>query len=287
MKKFAYVALALAIQVSIVKPVEAGIFKFNWDEIVEVGQEIGIDENILGVGSEIDQILSNPERELDRFLQNALDYTINILAMPIDNDCPEILRIVPGPCPSGAGGTGIPTDITMDNIPKTSGGFRTTSFPGVDFFTSNSVVIERDFANLYDQEYARAQAARIMGEAGADWLNQNVATTTVLLQENDLLVQEVAELTKEAETLEVTQDVMKNSIQVQSNMAKIAQNQSRLNATLQASLLSLQQQQASLMQLNANLGEAFDEANRRGRLEREAVYLEGGRSLVYIPGFEW
>ncbi len=284
MKKFAYVALALAIQVSIVKPVEAGIFKFNWDEIVEVGQEIGIDEKILEVGSEIDQILSNPEGELDRFLQNALDYTINVLAMPIDNDCPEILRIVPGPCPSGAGGTGIPT---IDNLPKTSGGFRTTSFPGVDFFTSNSVVIERDFANLYDQEYARAQAARIMGEAGADWLNQNVATTTVLLQENDLLVQEVAELTQEAETLEVTQDVMKNSIQVQSNMAKIAQNQSRLNATLQASLLSLQQQQASLMQLNANLGEAFDEANRRGRLEREAVYLEGGRSLVYIPGFEW
>ena len=284
MKKFAYVALALAIQVSIVKPAEAGIFKFNWDEIVEVGQEIGIDENILEVGSEIDQILSNPEQELDRFLQNALDYTINVLAMPIDNDCPEILRIVPGPCPSGAGGTGIPT---IDNLPKTSGGFRTTSFPGVDFFTSNSVVIERDFANLYDQEYARAQAARIMGEAGADWLNQNVATTTVLLQENDLLVQEVAELTQEAETLEVTQDVMKNSIQVQSNMAKIAQNQSRLNATLQASLLSLQQQQASLMQLNANLGEAFDEANRRGRLEREAVYLEGGRSLVYIPGFEW
>lgn len=284
MKKFAYVALALAIQVSIVKPAEAGIFKFNWDEIVEVGQEIGIDENILEVGSEIDQILSNPEGELDRFLQNALDYTINVLAMPIDNDCPEILRIVPGPCPSGAGGTGIPT---IDNLPKTSGGFRTTSFPGVDFFTSNSVVIERDFANLYDQEYARAQAARIMGEAGADWLNQNVATTTVLLQENDLLVQEVADLTKEAQTLEVTQDVMKNSIQVQSNMAKIAQNQSRLNATLQASLLSLQQQQASLMQLNANLGEAFDEANRRGRLEREAVYLEGGRSLVYIPGFEW
>ncbi len=284
MKKFAYVALALAIQVSIVKPVEAGIFKFNWDEIVEVGQEIGIDEKILEVGSEIDQILSNPEQELDRFLQNALDYTINVLAMPIDNDCPEILRIVPGPCPSGAGGTGIPT---IDNLPKTSGGFRTTSFPGVDFFTSNSVVIERDFANLYDQEYARAQAARIMGEAGADWLNQNVATTTVLLQENDLLVQEVAELTQEAETLEVTQDVMKNSIQVQSNMAKIAQNQSRLNATLQASLLSLQQQQASLMQLNANLGEAFDEANRRGRLEREAIYLEGGRSLVYIPGFEW
>lgn len=284
MKKFAYVALGLAIQVSIIKPAEAGIFEFNWDEIVEVGQEIGLDENILEVGSEIDQILSNPEQELDRFLQNALDYTINVLAMPIDNDCPEILRIVPGPCPSGAGGTGIPT---IDNLPKTSGGFRTTSFPGVDFFTSNSVVIERDFANLYDQEYARAQAARIMGEAGADWLNQNVATTTVLLQENDLLVQEVAELTQEAETLEVTQDVMKNSIQVQSNMAKIAQNQSRLNATLQASLLSLQQQQASLMQLNANLGEAFDEANRRGRLEREAVHLEGGRSLVYIPGFEW
>ncbi|NJO93856.1 MAG: hypothetical protein HC820_04955, partial [Hydrococcus sp. RM1_1_31] len=53
------------------------------------------------------------------------------------------------------------------------------------------------------------------------------------------------------------------------------------------SLLSVQQQQASLMQQSANVGEALDEGNRRERLERDSLYLDAGRSPVYIPGFDW
>ena len=102
-----------------------------------------------------------------------------------------------------------------------------------------------------------------------------------------MLVSEIADLAKEAHTLEVTQDVMKNLTQIQSHTANMDLNHSRMYAMLQASLFSVQQQQASLMERCAMVGEALDEANRRERLEREATYLQGARSLIYIPGFKW
>lgn len=247
-------------------PVQASTLDFGVESAIEVGGDI-----------------LNSEDGFETFLDDALDYVINVLVEELGNDCPEILRIIPGSCPSGDS----IEDIVIDEIPKTSGGYRTTSLPTGDFFNSNPTVVNRDFANLYDQEYARAQAERLLGENGSQWLDENVATFSLLVQENEVLVAEIAELAKEAHTLEVTQDVMKNSTQIQSHIAKMSLNQNRMNAMMQASLLSLQQQQASVMQLSANIGEALDEANRRERLEREANYLESSRSLVYIPGFKW
>ncbi len=263
-----YVLLTLIVKANLwLKPGFAGTLNLGVEEVVTVGQDI------LDNGNSSDSLWSQ-----------AAYYAINILGEQLENDCPEILRIIPGPCPNGA--TEIP-EIIIDDVPKTSAGFRTTSLPSGEFFTSNFIVSQRDFANLYDQEYARAQAERLLGDNGDLWLEQNVTATTALIQENQLLVEEIADLTREAHSLEVTQDVMKNSIQVQSHMASISLNQSLINSQIQASLLSVQQQQASLMQLNANLGEALDEANRRDRLEREALYLQTGRALIYIPGFEW
>ena len=241
----------------------------------------------LGTGDIVDiietgeDIFTGANGDYETLLSNALDYVIDVLGAEFNNDCPEILRIVPGECPSGNSLEG----ILIEEVPKTSGGYRTTSIPGVEFFNTNPTVVERDFANLYDQELARAQAARFLGSTGSNWLDQNATTTSILVQQNEVLTEEVAELTKEAHTLEVTQDVMKNSVQVQSHLAQISLNQSKLNAQMQASLLSLQKQQANLMQLGANLGEALDESNRRERLELDTIYWQEGRSIIYIPGF--
>lgn len=242
-----------------------------------------VQASTLDLGRDIVEIFDSGG-EFENLLEDALGYALGILGAEIGNDCPDIMRIVPGPCPNG--GIGGIEDIILEDIPKTSGGYRTTSLPGAEFFNSNPTIIDRDFANLYDQEYARAQAANLLGENGSDWIDKNVGITASLVQENELLSKEVEDLTKEAHTLEVTQDVMKNSIQVQSHLSKISLNQTRLNAQMQASLLALQQQQASVMQLSANLGEALDENNRRERLERDAIYWQEGRSVIFIPGFK-
>ena len=267
-EKFTYAILAIAFHTNfLIIPVRASTLDFGVEEAIEIGEDI----------------LNSDNEDFETFLDDALDYVINILGEELGNDCPEILRIIPGPCPSGES----IENIIIDEIPKTSGGYRTTSLPSGELFNSNPTVVNRDFANLYDQEYARAQADRLLGENGSQWLDENVATSSLLVQENEVLVSEIADLAKEAHTLEVTQDVMKNLTQIQSHTAKMDLNQSRMNAMMQASLLSVQQQQASLMQLSANVGEALDEANRRERLEREATYLQDARSLIYIPGFKW
>lgn len=222
----------------------------------------------------------NFNNSMEGILEDALDYLVTVLGDRVGNDCPEILRIIPGSCPDG----GI---LDANSIPRTSGGFRQVSLPNAEFFTSNSMVIERDFANLYDREYARAEAARLTGDAGQEWLDENVAVTASLIESNELIAEEVSDLALEAQGLDVTQDVMKNMTQIQSRVVEMSLNESQIDAQMQASLLALQQQQASVMQNIANLGESLDEKNRRDRLEREALYLQESRSLVYIPAFKW
>ena len=263
LKKLTYIGLIIVINQAL--PVNAGTLNFGIEEIIEIGED-----------------LNDSNASFKETIDYVLGHIQQILEAELSNDCPDILRIVPGECPHGSN----LEDIVIDELPTTSGGYRRTSVPGAEFFNSNPTVVARDFANLYDQEYARAKASRLLGSVGSNWLDKNALQTSLLVTENELLTEEVAELTKKAHTLDVTQDVMKNSLQVQSHLAQITLNQSKLNAQMQASLLSLQQQQASLMQLNANLGEAFDEANRRQRLERDALYLNNVRAIFYVPGFE-
>ena len=268
MKKITYILIAIILKTSILNSKPARAASFTQDTIGEI--------------VDIDDLLGTPE---GGSLGDALGYLLTVLGVEVGNDCPEILRIIPGPCPSGGNG-GFP-ELDPNSIPRTSGGFRQVSFPNADFFNSNSTVIERDFANLYDQEYARAEAARLTGDAGQEWLETNVAVTSSLIQANELLSKEAEDLALEAQSLTATQNVVKNMTQIQSHLAKMSLNESQINAQMQASLLALQQQQASVMQNIANLGEGIDEQNRRARLEREINYLEESRSLVYIPGFRW
>jgi hypothetical protein len=280
----------------------------SWDNILQKGADYAITngptelqtiDQIVG----IQDILANPSDGLDIAFDNAVAYFVNVLAGQIGNDCPEILRFVPGECPSGDILTGdgegatdegensqdettIPA-LDMAELPKGSAGLRQISPPNADLFSSNPTVAQRDLANLYDQEYARAQAARFLGKPGQTWLDTNAAATTTLVKQNTVLATEIGALAKGALSLDVTQDVMKNSAQIQSRMANIILNQSQIDAQQQASLLSVQQQQAALMQLSANLGEAIDESNRRERLERDVLHLEAGRAPIYLPGFEW
>lgn len=282
----------------------------SWDNILQKGADYAISngptelqtiDQIVG----IQDILANPEDGLDIAFDNAVAYFVNVLGGQIGNDCPEILRFVPGECPSGNGdvvtGDGDETtdgdenaenktllgQLDMAELPKGSAGLRQISPPSADFFSSNPTVAQRDLANLYDQEYARAQAARFLGKPGQTWLDTNAAATTTLVKQNTVLATEIGALAKGALSLDVTQDVMKNSAQIQSRAANIALNQSQISAQQQAALLGVQQQQAALMQLSANLGEGIDESNRRERLERDVLHMEAGSVPVYLPGFKW
>ena len=212
------------------------------------------------------------------------DYAIKVIGDEITNECPEIMRIIPGPCPSGTSGGG---NSLPASIPKTSAGLRTTSIPETGFFTSNETVSQRDLANLYDRELARAEAYDLLGERGTDWLEANILLTTEIIERDKLLAEQIDTLTVDAQDMDVTQDVMKQAIQVENFRARMSLEQVKLQAMMQASLLSIQVQQANLMQLNANLSEALDEANRRERLELDATYLESDRLLIQIPGMVW
>jgi hypothetical protein len=276
----------------------------SWDNILQKGADYAITngptelqtiDQIVG----IQDILANPSDGLDIAFDNAVAYFVNVLGGQIGNDCPEILRFVPGECPTsngdvvtGEGDENAENEKTLEQLdmaelPKGSAGLRQISPPSADFFSSNPTVAQRDLANLYDQEYARAQAARFLGKPGQTWLDTNAAATTTLVKQNTVLATEIGALAKGALSLDVTQDVMKNSAQIQSRAANMALNQSQISAQQQAALLGVQQQQAALMQLSANLGEGIDESNRRERLERDVLHMEAGSVPIYLPGFKW
>lgn len=265
----------------------------------------------------IQQILANPEDGLDIALGNATAYIENVYGSKLlGNSCPYIKYIVPGPCPEGgeisisgeensqsldgeiisSDGKTIdlskPPDQTLPvidsaDLPKTSGGRRSPSLPRVDIFAGNATVAQRDLANLYDQDYARAQAATYLGEPGDTWHQVNTDALKGLVQQNLTLSLEIGLYANQCQASDVTQDVMKCVASIQGRLSNMVYNQTQVAAQMQASLLSLQRQNAASMQLTANLNEAADESNRRERLDRDVNSLEAARTIVYLPGFQW
>jgi hypothetical protein len=155
---------------------------------------------------------------------------------------------------------------------------------GPGLLNHSPVVQQRDLANLYDQESARAIAAPVLGEQGKTWLTEEAERTAGLIESSQEGASQVQQMAEEAQGLGVTQDVMKQSAEIDAAIASLLTNQTQLTADNQAALLQLQRLQGVQAQLAANTSEGIDEANRRDRLERQVTITGASRAPVYIPG---
>ncbi|MEO1396086.1 MAG: hypothetical protein AAFV90_24575 [Cyanobacteria bacterium J06634_5] len=155
---------------------------------------------------------------------------------------------------------------------------------GPGMLNHSPVVQQRDLANLYDQESARAIAAPVLGEQGKTWLYEEAERTAGLIESSQAGAIQVQQMAEEAQGLGVTQDVMKQSAEIDAAIASLLTNQTQLSADNHATLLQLQQLQGIQAQLAANASEGIDEANRRNRLERQASITGASQAPIYIPG---
>lgn len=154
--------------------------------------------------------------------------------------------------------------------------------PGI--LSNSPVVQQRDLANLYDQESARAIAAPILGEQGKTWLTEEAERTAGLIESSQAGAIQVQQMAEEAQSLGVTQDVMKQSAEIDAAIASLLTNQAQLTADNHAALMQLQRLQGMQAQLAANTSEGIDEANRRDRLERQVSITGASQAPIYIPG---
>ncbi|MGB3788428.1 MAG: hypothetical protein WA949_10490 [Phormidesmis sp.] len=155
---------------------------------------------------------------------------------------------------------------------------------GPGLLSNSPVVQQRDLANLYDQESARAIAAPVLGEQGKTWLEEEAERTAGLIESSQQGASRVQQMANEAQGLSVTQDVMKQSAEIDAAIASLLTNQTQLTADNRATLVQLQRLQGIQAQLAANTSEGIDEANRRDRLERQVTISSASRTPVYIPG---
>ncbi|MEL6777781.1 MAG: hypothetical protein AAFO06_11035 [Cyanobacteria bacterium J06597_16] len=155
---------------------------------------------------------------------------------------------------------------------------------GPGMLNHSPVVQQRDLANLYDQESARAIAAPVLGEQGKTWITAEAERTAGLIESSQAGATQVQQMAEDAQSLGVTQDVMKQSAEIDAAIATLLTNQTQLTADNHTTLLQLQQLQGIQAQLAANASEGIDEANRRDRLERQATILGATQAPLYVPG---
>ena len=155
---------------------------------------------------------------------------------------------------------------------------------GPGLLNHSPMVQQRDLANLYDQESARAIAAPVLGEQGKTWLTEEATRTAGLIESTQAGANQVIEMAEEAQSLGVTQDVMKQSAEIDAAIASLLSNQAQLTADNHTTLLQLQRLQGIQAQLAANTSEGIDEANRRARLERQVTITGASQAPIYVPG---
>ncbi|MEO0827586.1 MAG: hypothetical protein AAFY67_18430 [Cyanobacteria bacterium J06642_9] len=173
------------------------------------------------------------------------------------------------------------TDSTLPNSYE----IRNASDPlGAGVLTASPIVRQRDLANLYDQETARALAAPMLGEDGEQWLIENAEQATALVESSQQGMGQVQQLAEQAQGLGVTQDVMKTQAEIDSAIAALLTQQTQLDAQNHTTLLELQRLDGIMAQLAANTSEGVDENNRRDRLERQVQISGSTQAPVYIPG---
>jgi hypothetical protein len=154
--------------------------------------------------------------------------------------------------------------------------------PGI--LTTNSIVRQRDTANLYDQELARAIAAPVLGQTGQETLKQSAEKSNQIIQSTQQGFQETRSLAQQAKSASSTQDVMKVNAEMTSTLAGLITNQAQLTVQNQTELLKLQQMAGMTVELAANTSEGIDETNRRDRVTRQLEIGSAAQTELYMPG---
>mgnify|MGYP001791533886 CR=1 FL=1 len=251
----------------------------RWKKAVLIGASTLIP--LLGVGAATASILPNDvggnwqQWVLDKY-SNPLDYLLGQLEK-VDPIFETIMDVALGDDWGGiqSGNGELPEPYELRTTKPSTG-------PGV--LSNSPVVQQRDLANLFDQESARAIAAPVLGEQGKTWLTEEAERTAGLIESSQEGATQVLQMAEEAQGLGVTQDVMKQSAEIDAAIASLLTNQTQLTADNHAALMQLQRLQGIQAQLAANTSEGIDEANRRDRLERQASIAGASQAPIYIPG---
>jgi hypothetical protein len=236
---------------------------------------------LLGVGAATASIMPNDigsqwqQWALDQY-SNPLDYLLGQLEK-VDPIFETIMDVA-----LGDNWGGIQSE--NEKIPDPYELRTTNPSKGPGMLNHSPVVQERDLANLYDQESARAIAAPVLGQQGKTWLEEEAERTAGLIESTQTGAAQVQQMATEAQGLGVTQDVMKRSAEIDAAIASLLTNQTQLTADNRATLLQLQQLQGVQAQIAANTSEGIDEANRRDRLERQVAISGASQAPIYIPG---
>ena len=150
--------------------------------------------------------------------------------------------------------------------------------------TRSPIVMRRDKANQYDQELGRAMAAPMLAEAGDQWLEGNITTSSDMMQAGLASTQSAISKSGEATEATSTQDIVRRSAEISGIAATMQMQEMQQNALLGESLWNMQRLQSAQLQLAADAGEAADEQNRRDRANRAATISSSASEAMIIPG---
>ncbi len=150
--------------------------------------------------------------------------------------------------------------------------------------TRSPIVVRRDKANQYDQELGRAMAAPMLAEAGDQWLEGNITTSSDMMQAGLASTQSAIFKSGEATEATSTQDIVRRSAEMSGIAATMQMQEMQQNALLGESLWNMQRLGSAQLQLAANASEAADEQNRRDRASRAATISSSAAEAMIIPG---
>ena len=193
----------------------------------------------------------------------------------------EISKVVLGDGWEGADGDGnaeTPPDPYKVRLPQEEADEET------GLLTRSPIVVRRDKANQYDQELGRAMAAPFMAEAGDQWLEGNITTSSDMMQAGLTSTQSAISKAGEATEATSTQDIVRKSAEISGVAATLQMQEMQQNALLGESLWNMQRLESAQLQLAANTSEAADEQNRRDRADRSASITSAATEAMIIPG---
>ena len=150
--------------------------------------------------------------------------------------------------------------------------------------TRSPIVSRRDKANQYDQELGRAMAAPMLAEAGDQWLEGNITTSSDMMQAGLASTQSAISKSGEATEATSTQDIVRRSAEMSGIAATMQMQEMQQNAMLGESLWNIQRLESAQLQLAADTSEAADEQNRRDRTSRAASLSSSAGEAMIIPG---
>ena len=193
----------------------------------------------------------------------------------------EISSVVLGDGWEGADGDGnpnTPPNPYKIRLPKEESDEET------GILTRSPIVSRRDKANQYDQELGRAMAAPMLAEAGDQWLEGNITTSSDMMQAGLASTQSAIAKSGEATEATSTQDIVRRSAEISGIAATMQMQEMQQNAMLGESLWNMQRLQSAQLQIAADTSEAADEQNRRDRTSRAAALSSSAGEAMIIPG---